>query len=221
MKQIVRFAIIGLTLCAIAAGCKKGPSTVLVKNAPLNPPSGWRQHTVTKDGFVIYAPVNWVLESELKPFEGFQGEGIDPSQLEGMMNGQAPTMSEPEPPKGPTTTESGLKLVDSGTRPVPGEKRTNFVVEVQDVGSALLADQAAERKKGLGSSITSQKTLQLSFGPCEEFLTKTTGIGGDETFEAQYVICNESKVYVIKFLTTNNESALQGAQQIVDTFRLK
>lgn len=219
MKSNLLAILVCVALGISAVGCKKGESTTLQKGVALNTPQGWRLHTVTSDGFTVCTPGNWVLESELSPFAD---SGIDPSQLEGMMNGQGQQDMQAMPePKGPTTTDTHLVLFDQGSRRIPGETPTQVEFRYEKVGAALLKDETAKMKDRLGKAIKSQQTLQLPIGPCEEFVTKITNVGGDEVFERYYVLCHESNLWTVKFVATNNESAIDIAPEIMKTFRLK
>ncbi|MBX3117976.1 MAG: hypothetical protein KF784_02855 [Fimbriimonadaceae bacterium] len=219
MKNSTLIAMFGVMICLVAPGCKKGEVTMLETNVPLNTPEYWRLHTVTKDGFTICAPSNWVLKSELSPFAG---TGMD-MDFSNMMSDEPSRTMQPDPPKpkGPTTTETGLVLFDQGSRMLAGEVSTQIVFKHEKIGAALLKDQAAIKKDGLGKSITSQQTLQLPIGPCEEFTTKTVNISGDEVFERYYVLCHDDNRWIVKFVATNNESAIAGAPEIMATFRIK
>lgn len=217
MKNLIACVLLGLSLLPLT-GCKKGEVTMLETNVPLNAQPDWRLHTVTKDGFTICAPQNWVLESELNPLGDL---GIDPGSMFGGDETGRTMQPDPPKPKGPTTTETKLVLFDQGSRRLPGEQATRIEFKHEKVGAALLKDQAEKRKQGLGNTIKSQQTLQLPIGPCEEFVTKITNISGDEVFERYYVLCHDDNLWVVKFISTNNESAIMGAPDIMATFRVK
>src|SRR5579862_135883 len=213
-----------IAILAIAlAGCKSGPLTT-AKQVSVDVPTGWTKIDHPAQGISMATPGEW-LEYGTKPKEAPGAAADDPSAKIAAMMGQI-GQDDPE-----TVKETIKKREDKGifvyclnqaVRPISGEERTHFRVEMHEVGgNAQMSDVDDWMKSDLNGK-GSMSTVDLPIGKAAKGVGKNTRADGGEITTVDYGLVSGNKEYFISFITEEASNQLeQSADQIMQTFRVK
>lgn len=108
-----------------------------------------------------------------------------------------------------------------GSKPIPGEARTQYTVKREKIGPMSMED-AAQAVKGNLTNEGDPKFVEIPIGKAAYFhITNTMKDGGVVT-KIVYVVCNGEDVYTVSFVTENAASTVDSiAEPVIQTLRIK
>jgi hypothetical protein len=227
-----RSILVTAVLATLVVGCKSGPVEHLKDAGPATLPGGWSSMESKEDGLSIGLPNGWKegvgrqadLQSMGLNTDSFGGESSDPNNpMNQMMENFNQQNALDEAKAMEALRKKGILLhaVDS-SRPVIGEERTRFYVKRIEHDSPYPLEEAAADEKEHLTSEGPAKNVQLPVGKAVQFVSNEKTRGGDEVTRVSYVLADGKLSYVIRFVATNNPSAVTSIEkQVAETFRAK
>ena len=210
----------------VAFGCEPKALQLKAAGEP-QLPAGWTMANDGESGVSIAIAQGWRVgiprnEVSIPGMDSMGGEGVGANES-AILKEFSQQENKQEQEALERLREKGivLNLVDN-SRPLPGELYTRYQVEVREAPRNLTLEDAVAYERGKMTGEDAGAAVELAVGKAWPLIADGKNRIGDQETHISYVLVDRKKQFTIRFIATNNSTAVSQIEAAVaDSFRYK